>query len=110
MLKAVLPEAPDEAVDRLDALTPDYSAAAYAALRSQLKALATLSNQPLDLDAIADAVNDHLPADIGDARRYQTLQALVNCTRRSLLPDPDVDEMTREAWRHELRRLEAQLD
>ena len=45
---------------------------------------------------IRAVLHDHLPPDIGPTRRYQTLQALVNCTRRSLLPDPDVTEATRE--------------
>ena len=51
------------------------------------------------------AVHDQLPADIGTARRYQTLQALVNCTRRSLLPDPEIDEAQRQAWFDELAAL-----
>ena len=43
----------------------------------------------------------------GVTRRYQTLQALVNCTRRSLLPDPNVRQKDREAWQIEINRLEA---
>jgi hypothetical protein len=35
------------------------------------------------------------------------LQALVNCTRRSLLPDPKVGEEQRQRWAEELRLLEA---
>ena len=44
----------------------------------------------------------------GDRRhaRYQTLQALVNCTRRSLLPDPDISAEQRELWQSEIRELE----
>jgi hypothetical protein len=106
VLQGATHDADDAAVSRLDALTQDYSAAAFAALRSQLKARAAVSEQPLHLDDIEAIVRDHLPADIGAARRYQTLQALVNCTRRSLLPDPNVDDTTRESWRRELRGLE----
>ncbi len=43
-------------------------------------------------------VRDQLPPAIEETRRYQTLQALVNCTRRSLLPDPNVTEDQRREW------------
>jgi len=35
------------------------------------------------------------------------LQAMVNCTRRSLLPEPNVTEEDREGWQAEIRALEA---
>ena len=54
-----------------------------------------------------DLVRDQIPPAIGLTRRYQTLQALVNCTRRSLLPDPNVSDQDREAWEIEIRKLEA---
>ncbi|MGE0609097.1 MAG: AAA family ATPase [Pirellulales bacterium] len=94
----------DAALARLDGLTPGYSAAAFASLRSHLKAKAIAG--PLSLDAIAEIVRDHIPPAIELARRYQTLQALVNCTRRSLLPNPTVSDEQREAWSLELRALE----
>ncbi len=103
MLSGVLPSVPDEAVDRLETLTEGYSAAAFASLRTHLKAM-----QPGSIDEIAEIVSDHIPPAIGQTRRYQTLQALVNCTRRSLLPQPDVDAATRERWQQEIRDLEAQ--
>ena len=53
-------------------------------------------------------VRDLIPPAIRETRRYQTLQALANCTRRSLLPDPDVDDDQREQWAAEIRDLEAQ--
>ena len=61
---------------------------------------------------IAALVGDHIPPDIGLTRRYQTLQALVNCTRRSLLPLEDPDdrrayEKLRDGWEREIRELEA---
>ena len=46
-----------------------------------------------------EIMRDHISPAIGKTRRYQTLQALLNCTRRSLLPDPDFDEKDRDAWR-----------
>lgn len=97
----------DAAVAAVEPLTADYSAASFASLRSTLKARASrVESDKLDLVAIRAVLHDHLPPDIGTTRRYQTLQALVNCTRRSLLPDPSVTEATREGWRAELRRLE----
>ena len=57
------------------------------------------------MDQVTAAVHDLLPADIGPARRVQTLQALVNCTRRSLLPDPQIDEQARASWSRELESL-----
>lgn len=108
VLEAASSEAPDDAaIDRLDALTPGYSAAAFASLRSRLKAEAAVRG-PLSLDRIAEIVYDQIPPAIGATRRYQTLQALVNCTRRSLLPNPQVTEADREAWQAEIRLLEAQ--
>ncbi|MDA3959870.1 MAG: ATP-binding protein [Planctomycetota bacterium] len=102
-LKPSLGSEIDPAVlERITAATSGYSAAAYAALRRELAALGRV-----DADRVQALVDDLLPADIGAARRYQTLQALVNCTRRSLLPDPTVSEATREAWHNELRSLEA---
>lgn len=98
-------DTPDESlVQEIDGLTPGYSAAAYAALRSLLKAKAVAKGK-LDAVMIRDVVNDVIPADIGTQRRIQTLQALLNCTRRSLLPDPSTDETTRDLWRRELEEL-----
>ncbi|MEM6550612.1 MAG: ATP-binding protein [Planctomycetota bacterium] len=101
VLKGVFDHPDDALLNELDQLTPGYSAAAFAALRSLLKAKAAAQGQ-LDAATIREVVADVIPADIGDQRERQTLQALLNCTRRSLLPDPDIDESTREAWRRAL--------
>ncbi len=92
-------------VDELDKqiLAPEYSAAAFASLRSLLKA-----RQPNDWDAVRATIHDQLSPAIGPTREYQTLQALINCTRRSLLPDPDISDVEREAWEQRLRELEMQ--
>lgn len=97
----------DAALNRLTDAIEGYSAANYAALRSELKAKAVRNGGHLDMDQILAVVHDHLPPAIGATRRYQTLQALINCTRRSLLPDPDVDASVRENWAVEIRALEA---
>ncbi|MEM6505581.1 MAG: AAA family ATPase [Planctomycetota bacterium] len=105
VLKAVKLDENSDAVAQLMGLTAGYSSAGFAALRSQLKSMLMLSGEPLTMDKVTRAVHDLLPADIGPTRRIQTLQALVNCTRRSLLPDPGVDEQERAAWSRELEML-----
>ncbi len=108
MIASVLDGDLDVAVQQLEPLTMDYSAASFASLRSTLKSRAAREDsKKLPLERIEAVLHDHLPPAIGRTRRYQTLQALVNCTRRSLLPDPDVTDEQRQAWRDELRLLEA---
>ena len=102
VVAAVLEDAPKEDIEQLDDLTKGYSAAAFASLRSQLKA-----KECQTIEEVVTVVRDQIPPAIGLTRKYQTLQALVNCTRRSLLPNPDVTEEERENWQTELRRLEA---
>lgn len=94
----------DDDLKRMDQLTAGYSAAAFASLRSHLKAKTAAG--PLSLDQVEAIIRDHIPPAIEQTRRYQTLQALVNCTRRSLLPDPTVSDEARQQWQAELRKLE----
>lgn len=102
VIKGVIPEPTDDDVKRVDELTQGYSAAAFSSLRSQLKA-----TEIKTVDEIVAIVRDHIPPAIGLTRRYQILQALINCTRRSLLPNPNVTEQEREAWQVEIRQLES---
>jgi SpoVK/Ycf46/Vps4 family AAA+-type ATPase len=88
-------------------LTGKFSTAGFASLRSELKAKAKQNKQPLTVDQARAVIADLLPPAIEETRRFQTLQALVNCTRRSLLPDPGVTEAQRQQWAAELRLLEA---
>lgn len=107
MVTPVLGEALDEAtVAALTLATRGYAAANFAAMRAELKARHRLAG-PLDLESALAAIHDHLPPPIEETRRYQTLQALVNCTRRSLLPDPETTEEERAAWAREIAELEA---
>jgi SpoVK/Ycf46/Vps4 family AAA+-type ATPase len=82
-------------------LAHGFSAAAFASLRSQLKA-----ERPQNQEELIALIRDHLPPAIEQTRNYQSLQALVNCTRRSLLPNPDISEDERGRWEHEIRQLE----
>ena len=94
----------EELVKWLDeeGLEKDYSSAAYSALRSQFKAI-----PPVDETELKATVRDFIQPAIKQTRRYQTLQALINCTRRSLLPNPDITEEDRADMEREIRELEA---
>lgn len=96
-----------EQMRQLEAVTGGYSAAGFASLRSELKAKHILTGSRLTFDQVLDLISDHIPPAIEETRRFQTLQALVNCTRRSLLPDPEVTDEQRREWGRELRELEA---
>jgi len=91
---------------KLDAATADFSAAAFASLRAELVAKARMGNGRLSFEQVHEIMADQIPPAIADTRRYQTLQALINCTRRSLLPNPNVSETERGSWSAELRELE----
>jgi hypothetical protein len=98
----------DEESEELMKILKGHSPAAMASLRSELiaKKLMEKTNH-LSFDAIRHVVQDHLPAAIESTRHYQTLQALVHCSRRSLLPDPNVSEDQRTMWDSEIKSLEA---
>lgn len=95
----------EDLVDWLDkeGLPQEFSAAGFAALRSQIKAIPPQSE--FELKA---SIGDFIQPAIGLTRRYQTLQALVNCTRKSLLPDPNVTDEQRALWEQEISLLESQ--
>lgn len=84
-----------------------FFAASFSSLRSELKATKILRGRPLMLADVHQVVQDLLVPPIAETRRYQTLQALTNCTRRRLLPDPNVTDATRASWQTELQVLEA---
>ncbi len=104
VLRPLFKSPPPSVVDRLDQETTGYSAASFAALRALLKSRLDV-NAGVDPDSLFALVHDLLPPPIERTRRIQTLQALVNCTRRSLLPQPDVSRKERLAWREELEQI-----
>ena len=102
---------PDETVERLLKVTEDYSAASFASLRSDLEAASLLkqdseTTDKLTLDEIIAVAGDRILPNIGPIRQYQTLQALLNCTRKSLLPG-DYSPEIRESWVKQIAQLEA---
>jgi SpoVK/Ycf46/Vps4 family AAA+-type ATPase len=91
----------------LEQVVQGYAASNFAALRSELKAKARHRGCRLGFKEILSIIDDHLSPAISETRRYQTLQALVNCTRKSLLPNPDITMEERNRWYEEIVRLEA---
>lgn len=81
-----------------------HSAAMLSSLRAEIKA-----NKCKTAAEVKNIIDDMLPADIELTRQYQKLQALLNCTRRSLLPPEyrqNVEE-NREQWHRGIAQLEA---
>ena len=98
----------DDELKALSDLMPNYSAASFASLRAELIAKSSRKAKKLSFSEIQEIIQDHIPPAIAQTRRYQTLQALINCTRRSLLPDKTVSAEDRNAWEVEIRKLEAE--
>ena len=101
----------DDAVERLLKVTEAYSAASFASLRSDLEATSLLkkdseTTDKLTLDEIIAVAEDRILPNIGPIRQYQTLQALLNCTRKSLLPG-DYSPEIRDSWVKQIAQLEA---
>ena len=101
----------DDTVERLLKVTEGYSAASFASLRSDLEAASILKENSQDtgeltLDEIIAVAEDRILPNIGAIRQYQTLQALLNCTRKSLLPG-DYSPEIRDAWVKQIAQLEA---
>lgn len=108
MLGSSVEAEPDE--DTLEALldeTGGFSAASYASIRSELKAMCDRRGRKLTLEEVRAALHDRLDPAIAETRRYQTLQALLNCTRRQLLPNPAITEEDRLLWHQQIALLEA---
>ena len=96
---------PEEAFALLLEQTEGYSAASFASLRSDLEAAKNDVGE-LTVDDIVAVAADRILPNIGQIRHYQTLQALVNCTRKSLLPEEYTPEI-RESWMKQIAQLEA---
>jgi SpoVK/Ycf46/Vps4 family AAA+-type ATPase len=96
--------------------TEGYSAAAWAGLKSSISA-----KNPQTLSDVKDIVWDMIQPNIAEEREYQKLQALLNCTRKVLLPSslgtrqwdgPGTDEYSfsmtdlQRQWRNRIQDLE----
>ena len=90
-------------MEKMLQVTEGYSAASFASLRSDLRAVA--KDGSLSMNQILEIAADRILPNIGSVRQYQTLQALTNCTRKSLLPE-DYSPQMRDEWITEIRKLE----
>lgn len=106
-VKHLIPNREGEEWKKVQDALKGYSAGAFQLVGSELEAL-MIRKKDATLDDALRLIHDQLPADIETTRRYQLLQAYMNTTRRSLLPDPENADADREAWTQELRELEAQ--
>lgn len=94
-------------------LTKGYSAAGFASLRSNLQAKQKLyESGNFTFARIQEVVDDHIPPAIGKTREYQKLQALLNCTRKSLLPKSALAkksiEQVKDEWEFKIKKLESE--
>jgi len=101
-----------DAVEQLRPCMKGYYAAAFSEVKSDLAATAELrKTDKFSIDEIREIIEDHIPPAVTKTRDYQTLQALINCTRLSLLPGKlkrSEIELKREAWRREIQVLESE--
>jgi len=100
-------------IGRVIELTKGYSAAGFASLRSNLQAKQKLyESGNFTFARIQEVVDDHIPPAIGKTREYQKLQALLNCTRKSLLPKSALAkksiEQVKDEWEFKIKKLESE--
>lgn len=97
----------EDALEKLKTETHGFSAATFASIRSELKAASSRLGHALSVDEVIEILHDRLDPAIAETRQYQTLQALLNCTRRQLLPDPNITDGDRLEWKQKITLLEA---
>jgi hypothetical protein len=91
----------------MEEVTTGYSAAAFAMLRSRIRA------KGCDIDGALAIARDMVLPDIEEVREYQTLQAQLNCTRLSLLSTEVSEDARKELaslrtkWKKGIAKLEA---
>jgi hypothetical protein len=86
-------------------ITASFYPATFALLRNEVKAVSSLENRTLSVEEISAIAADILPGSITEVRKFQTLQALVNCSRKSLLPE-GCSENDRCKWLKEIDILQ----
>lgn len=101
-------DASEDVINQIDQLTKGYSAASFTSLRSEIMAKKT-ANKEMNDAGVIEIIRVRIPPAIDQTRKYQNLQALLNCTRRDLLPDPNVDIREKRAeWQKEINQMELQ--
>lgn len=86
--------------------TNGMSSASFAMIRSMIRRKGINT-----IDGVVRLIEDLVEPDIKEVRRFQTLQGMLNCTRKSLLLDGKIRidnfEVHRGEWREEIAKLEA---
>lgn len=95
----------EQEISDLMKATENFYPATFSLLRNEIKALAQLKKCRLTSSEIIDTASDIMPDSISDVRRFQTLQALMNCSRKSLLPS-NLSEQDKTAWSREISQLQ----
>lgn len=94
-------------IDKLRPIVRNWSPASFASLRSRIK-----QENCQDIDQVIEVAQDIISPNIEDVRRYQTLQAKLNCTRRVLLVEKNVSADSfakmRNEWKAAILDLENQ--
>lgn len=107
MIKPVLEsDMTPEQEKKLDEVTKGYYAAIFGDVRRGLGAESEQLGRKLTFDEALAVIADYIPPAIELNREYQTLQALTNCTRKSLLPDPTISDAKRKEWALRIADLE----
>lgn len=95
-----------EDLEKIHGLTRGYYAGAFQTIRAELKAQRKLRGHDLTAAEVMEVIGNKVLSDTANTRRFQLLQAYVNCTDRRLLP-PNSTEEVREGWKREIIELEA---
>jgi SpoVK/Ycf46/Vps4 family AAA+-type ATPase len=85
--------------------TAAFSPADFRELVVELQAERAMSDSPISPTVMMRVLDDFLPSEIATQRRLQTLQALLHCSRRSLVPESLKDLERAEAY-HEIEALQ----
>ena len=107
---AKLPTRKSVSFQKLREATDGWSMADYGHMRTELIAIS--NGTPLTQAQALERIDDELPGDIAEEREYQTLQALLNSSRKSLVPEQYLVEgftfpQLRLRWKERIRELEA---
>jgi AAA+ superfamily predicted ATPase len=88
--------------------TASFSPADFRELIVELQAEHALSKEAMSPTVVMRVLDDFLPSEIAIQRRLQTLQALLHCSRQSLVPD-SLKELDRGDVYREIESLQQQL-
>jgi len=94
--------------ERFMTMTADYSPADFREFAAELKTERLLSRSQLSPRQVLDLASDYTPNNISAQRRLQSMQALLHCSRRSLVP-PSFQTTEREQIARDIALLQAEL-